>query len=382
MAVKNENNVLKWALKYQAMGWSIIPIRQGTKQPAIRSWKPYQTKKPEIEQIRQWFSTGDNSIAVILGAVSGGLTCRDFDEMAEYEKWAQDNPKLAESLPTVETARGMHVYFLSDCKGTKHIENGELRGKGGYCLAPPSVHPDGVLYRWKIPLNGNLQRLDPQEAGFTKDYTLHTLQTVHTKQYRDRDRDNLFDKDKAFIKNSIDKTIPEKNGQRNRKIFDFAFSLKNNPELRTVEPTAFLNIVKEWHHKALPYIKTKDFLETWNDFLKAWKKIEFYGVDYMEAYQQSLNLKPSDYIVENYSQYKELVKLDAFCRALDKACNGKGFVLDCRKAGEIIGISFRTANTYLNLLCNIKVMEILEKGKYSPNPKIRKATKYKYLWEN
>ena len=41
---------------------------------------------------------------------------------------------------------------------------GELRG-GGYCLLPPSRHPDGPCYRWQNPL-GDLPVLDLQDAGF------------------------------------------------------------------------------------------------------------------------------------------------------------------------------------------------------------------------
>jgi len=58
---------------------------------------------------------------------------------------------LARTSPTVETARGRHVYFRGDFDGVQHLAGGELRGARSYCLLPPSLHPDGVNYRWIIP---------------------------------------------------------------------------------------------------------------------------------------------------------------------------------------------------------------------------------------
>ncbi|MHC4498370.1 MAG: bifunctional DNA primase/polymerase, partial [Planctomycetota bacterium] len=94
----------------------------------------------------QWFSKNNRNIAVVLGPVSGDLVCRDFDSMAEYERWKQGYPELAKTLPTDRTADGMHVYFQARVEGIMHVDNGELRGSRCYCLLPPSVHPDGPTY--------------------------------------------------------------------------------------------------------------------------------------------------------------------------------------------------------------------------------------------
>ena len=78
-------DVLSAALKYHALGWSVIPIAAGKKSPALKSWKPFQTKRADEHQIRDWFDRRDDlGIAVVLGTVSGGLTCRDFDVEAAY----------------------------------------------------------------------------------------------------------------------------------------------------------------------------------------------------------------------------------------------------------------------------------------------------------
>jgi len=215
----DRKTVLEWALEYHRLSWCVIPIKPGTKKPALRSWKQYQTQRPDKNQLRKWFANNDRNIAVVLGEVSSDLVCRDFDAMAEYERWAAKYPDLAKMLPRVKTSKGMHVYFEAPIKGTKHISNGELRGSGGYCLLPPSVHPDSLIYQWVNPLlNGNLLAIDPELAGFIPDVTENTEQSEQTEQSEAIGSDGV-------IENIILETLPKEFGNRNRKIFEFARAL-------------------------------------------------------------------------------------------------------------------------------------------------------------
>ncbi len=190
MAKDKQNPLLKQALRYyRDFGWSVIPIRAGTKIAALRSWKPCQTKRPDEKQLRKWFGSGDNQIAVILGEVSGGLACRDFDAMTEYETWAAAHPDLVGVLPTAQTSRGMHVYFEGHFEGRIEFEDsdgkhlGELRGGKHYCMVPPSVHPGGHIYKWINPLlKDNLLVLDPEQAGFIPKETNVTERTKRIKR--------------------------------------------------------------------------------------------------------------------------------------------------------------------------------------------------------
>ena len=93
------------ALAYAARGWTIIPVRPGTKRAACR-WARYQTERPGEAALKRWFGSGQKYPAVILGPASGGLLCRDFDVHGAYDAWAGCHADLAESLPTVRTARG------------------------------------------------------------------------------------------------------------------------------------------------------------------------------------------------------------------------------------------------------------------------------------
>ena len=55
----------------------------------------------------------------------------------------------------VITARGRHLFFKMPetpvRNSTSKIAPGiDVRGDGGYVLAPPSVHPSGRLYCWSV----------------------------------------------------------------------------------------------------------------------------------------------------------------------------------------------------------------------------------------
>lgn len=153
------------ALEYFARGWAVIPIRCRTKVSDCR-WSWWQSNRPCEATVRKWFrKSGQRNIATILGPVSGGLICRDFDKREAYEAWAAEHRELASSLPTVEAMKGRHVYCRGDFRDIENdadirqrnfvsLGNGELRLHGCYCLLPPSIHPSGSMYRWLIPAAG------------------------------------------------------------------------------------------------------------------------------------------------------------------------------------------------------------------------------------
>jgi hypothetical protein len=155
-----------------------MPIAPGTKNPPVRlKWKPYQHAPPDEARVRKWFGgKTDYGIAVILGEVSGGLVCRDFDTAKGYDGWAAEHPDLARTLPTVATVRGRHVYFRAAAADLRYVdlrkreppEDGEYRGDSGhYCVLPPSKHParrPAAVYRERR--SGRFsQKLSMQQRG-------------------------------------------------------------------------------------------------------------------------------------------------------------------------------------------------------------------------
>ncbi len=171
-------NMLEGALAYLQRGWSVIPIRPGTKKAAGK-WREFQKRRPERRELAAWFGNGSRSgLAIVLGEVSGDLVCRDFDDAAGYQAWATEFPDLAKTLPTVATSRGRHVYFRAESLRSQKLPDGEYRANGNYVLLPPSLHPSGVRYTWVVPPPaGDVPLVDPVKTGLLPEASVPPLAT-------------------------------------------------------------------------------------------------------------------------------------------------------------------------------------------------------------
>lgn len=144
------------AVQYATAGLSVIPIRQdGSKAPAVKSWKKFQTTAASTDEIPRLFDR-PCGIAVIGGAVSGGLEILDIEAAAPADDLlamiGEAAPGLLDRLPRVATpSGGLHLFYRcpghvagnqklaeeDDEKGRARVLI-ETRGEGGYVLTYPS----------------------------------------------------------------------------------------------------------------------------------------------------------------------------------------------------------------------------------------------------
>jgi hypothetical protein len=145
----------KAALDYGRLGWSVIPIEPRGKRPLIR-WQVYEHRRTEAREAAEWFRRWpDANIAVVTGVVSG-LVVLDLDPRHGAEdSLAQLEQAHGPVDPTVEVETGgggRHLYFAhpGDLQPSRvGLAPGiDLRGDGGYVVAPPSTHASGEAYRW------------------------------------------------------------------------------------------------------------------------------------------------------------------------------------------------------------------------------------------
>jgi len=377
-------SLLEAAESYGGLGWRIIPV-DANKRPTVR-WSKYQYQPARAEELSDWFThwKAVKGLAVINGDASGGLVCRDFDDLQAYQRWAETHLELAKTLPTVETARGRHVYFISQSvKRTWKFTDGELRGSGINIL-PPSRHPSGVAYRWIIePTASNLIPLDDLDAAGLgaratemTEITENTEHTELTDDNRSHGRSNADDLEQVEpnMEKLIRATLPAAAGERNRQVFKLARSLKALAGDIDVEPTTFRNVVKRWHELALPVIRTKAFEETWIDFLQGWSKVKFgAGMDPVKIAMESACKAEPPGAVREYQPGVQL--LAALCRELQKLHGTQPFFLSCRKAGTELEVDHATANRWLYLLVSEGLLVETAKGSQSS----RRATRYRYV---
>jgi len=334
------------ALEYLDRGLCVIPVRRD-KRPAVR-WKVYQSRRPTPAEVRGWFAGGSKlNLAVVCGQVSGGLAVLDFDEPDAWETWRAAHPELAARLPRVRTGRGIHLWArLRNPQATRFLDGGELRGEGGYVVAPPSVHACGRRYEWErrieedIPLiegffEGETKRIDNDDK-VNRDYreVLRRCGTLREPLKED------------MITPLIEATLPTGPGQRVRRLFSFLRRLKGLPVNEPLTREELEPLVRLWWQKALPHVRTKPWLETWVDALRAWDRIRWpHGVDVVdEAVRRAADEIPR--AAMRYADDPGCIRLVAVCYHLAKMQDGR-FWLTARRAAEIAGVSVRSAWLYM-----------------------------------
>jgi replicative DNA helicase len=143
--------------------FSVIPIKPKDKKPFLHSWKEFQKRKATTAELKKWFKNTDNNIAIVTGKISGGLVVVDLDSN-DAMLWAIDKgfPKTAQ----VQTGRGYQLFYKSkievrNFQARKDLPGIDLRGDGGYVVAPPSIHPNGKTYKWTQPPKEDFWPLAP-----------------------------------------------------------------------------------------------------------------------------------------------------------------------------------------------------------------------------
>jgi hypothetical protein len=373
----NTINLLQAALAYEKRGFNILPVRQD-KRPAVK-WKPLQEIPADTKQLRKWFTRGKYpGLAVILGQSSGNLACRDFDEADGYHVWREHYADLANTLPTVQTARGFHVYFQNpNCRQVWKQADGELRGAGGICILPPSLHPDGVRYRWIIPLpDGELPFIDPWAKGLTVTEDAEDKEDIEENEvilspsvavdqtildlnlYRDE------------IETVIAETFPNKPGTRDDYLFKLACGLKSIPDWWTIDPRQLQPVVKAWYQKAVPNIRTKSFETNWIEFLYKWQKVKYRKGQVMNTIMDEVKTQSIEGVTYDDPKLRELV---AICQTLQQQAGENPFYLATSTAGELLDIDRMTAYRWLWFLEQDGWIRTIEKGN------AHKATRFRFI---
>jgi putative DNA primase/helicase len=141
------NTFSEIAAAYVAAGWPVHPLRAKDKIPATQHGCRDATFDAAL--VADWWQKWP---AANIGLATGhGYFVVDLDGAAAAA-WAEAN-ELPSTL-TAATARGRHLYFalppgVAVANSAGQVAEGvDIRGTGGYVVAPPSVHPSGHVYQW------------------------------------------------------------------------------------------------------------------------------------------------------------------------------------------------------------------------------------------
>jgi putative DNA primase/helicase len=169
---------LRAALWYaRRFHWHVFPIRPRDKAPLTAGG--FYNATTDQAQIRHWWQQWpDANVGIACGA--SGLVVIDIDAKngaGGLESWADLRQELGSDIddtPTVETPTGgLHLYYAaidrSIRNSTSQLANGiDVRGEGGYVVAPPSEHPEGGTYNWALNCGPHECELDPLPEGIAE----------------------------------------------------------------------------------------------------------------------------------------------------------------------------------------------------------------------
>lgn len=158
-------SMLDHALQYASRGWAVFPTTKQKTPITPRGFHDASTK-PHIIQ-RWWKQYPNANIGIATGPVSG-IAVLDLDLHKEGSSGLlEDLQELKGPLENTLIARtgggGLHYYFkypddnevtnATDFMGLRGLD---IRGEGGYVVAPPSTHASGADYSWETPLDTEL----------------------------------------------------------------------------------------------------------------------------------------------------------------------------------------------------------------------------------
>ncbi len=139
------------ALAYAACGWRVIPIRPGSRVPALSAWQ--REGSTDEQRIRHWWgSAPDHGVGIVTGPESGIWVLdvdvkdgkRGDESLAEL---VDGYGPLPDTYEVITGTGGRHLYFRWPASAEIRNEQSgrfgdglDVRGRGGYVVAPPSIH--------------------------------------------------------------------------------------------------------------------------------------------------------------------------------------------------------------------------------------------------
>jgi Bifunctional DNA primase/polymerase, N-terminal/Primase C terminal 1 (PriCT-1) len=140
------------ALRYASRGWHVFPCRPGGKEPVTRRGLHDATRESRVIE-SWWNATPDANVAVRTGRASQivVLDVDGDDGMDTLRGLESQHGPLPRTASVVTPRGGAHYYFAHP---GHEIPNSagrlgpalDVRGDGGYVVAPPSTGPNGRRY--------------------------------------------------------------------------------------------------------------------------------------------------------------------------------------------------------------------------------------------
>lgn len=216
--MNNTGVMCGWAMYYAGMGLPVFPVKTKGKAPLTEHGCKDATT--DIGQIVQWWERWpDANIGIATGAGDRPLCVLDVDVNHDLGKYGDETldellkqyGQLPETWLCLTGGGGLHYYFFCNDPaltiGANVLPGLDFRGRGGYVVAPPSLHESGNRYEWEASN-------DPSDGAVPAEIPswLHDL-LIQGKR-----------KDEKKAPNNAPESVTQ--GSRNQEMFRLACSLR------------------------------------------------------------------------------------------------------------------------------------------------------------
>ena len=218
LQTEDQKRLLQWALGYAKLGWPVLPLhdlildlngppgdvsesilcscakgaacppRNRGKHPRISRWEEQASTDPA--QIRAWWGKWPvANIGVACG--KAGYLVLDLDAYKSEYGGAGLSAAERQTITCQTGGGGLHLWYRMRPEDTfgnsaEGLPPGiDIRAHGGMVVVPPSLHPSGRRYEWKMGLGPGqvearpipasvrsiLEARDSHEARLSKQYT-------------------------------------------------------------------------------------------------------------------------------------------------------------------------------------------------------------------
>src|SRR5690606_24902011 len=215
--ITHKAELMQAALEYARRGWRVFPCRPGDKRP-MKGFRWRNEATIDEETIKRWWKRWpDANIGLATGG--GGVVVLDVDG-EEGERSLQELEEAYGPLPRTLEARtgggGRHIFFKAPNWYIPNSANKiggklDIRGDGGYIVAPPSIHRSGKRYEW----------ITTNEPAELPDW-LAALIRKNTRKYTDKIKTEV--KGRVWEEYLKGPEIPE--GTRDEKLFKIGCSMR------------------------------------------------------------------------------------------------------------------------------------------------------------
>lgn len=141
--------MIKWH-ELAGFGFSVFPVKAKDKRP-LGPWERYRKEHAAHSELCLWERAPHLNGAIATGELSGIFVVDLDSEEGTREFYKKGFPRT----PMVTTGKGQHIYFRYPDFPVKNSAGKlgpgiDVRGEGGYVLAPGSIHPNGRTYEWYL----------------------------------------------------------------------------------------------------------------------------------------------------------------------------------------------------------------------------------------